>query len=465
MKINIYLKTLTLICFLFISACVGKNTKNSSVPSEIVLKEVIRDGLTTVSKTVGVGPDSNYNNNVLKPRRELNDSINLKTNKLIKKPEFNISISFKNTKVSDALIALGNLGGRNIIVDENINGLLANNESKLSQILSEIELIELGLPNLLSERVPDGKNESDNEVIRSWGNKKEFSFPVKDHVELGSNLGLLDMDNAARISGSRFSVLRGNLASLQRALIQFMLDIHINEHGYEEFYVPFIVNSETLTGTSQLPKFESDLFKIESDKSLYLIPTAEVPLTNLFGDQIIDIDTLPRKLVAHTPCFRSEAGSYGKDTKGLIRQHQFEKVELVQISTPEKSFDALESLTANAEQILQKLKLPYQVVSLSAGDIGFGSAFTYDLEVWLPGQNAYREISSCSLFGDFQARRMKARYKNPNTGNNEYLHTINGSGVAAGRALVAVLENYQQEDGTIKVPDVLISYMNKKIID
>ena len=348
---------------------------------------------------------------------------------------------------------------------ENINGLLANNEIKLSQILSEIELIELGLPNLLSERVPDGKNESDNEVIRSWGNKKEFSFPVKDHVELGSNLGLLDMDNAARISGSRFSVLRGNLASLQRALIQFMIDIHINEHGYEEFYVPFIVNSETLTGTSQLPKFESDLFKIESEKSLYLIPTAEVPLTNLFGDQIIDIDTLPRKLVAHTPCFRSEAGSYGKDTKGLIRQHQFEKVELVQISTPEKSFDALESLTANAEQILQKLELPYQVVSLSAGDIGFGSAFTYDLEVWLPGQNAYREISSCSLFGDFQARRMKARYKNPNTGNNEYLHTINGSGVAAGRALVAVLENYQQEDGTIKVPDVLISYMNKKIID
>ena len=348
---------------------------------------------------------------------------------------------------------------------ENINGLLANNESKLSKILSEIELIELGLPNLLSDRVPDGKNESDNEVIRSWGNKKEFSFPVKDHVELGSNLGLLDMDNAARISGSRFSVLRGNLASLQRALIQFMLDIHINEHGYEEFYVPYLVNSETLTGTSQLPKFESDLFKIESDKSLYLIPTAEVPLTNLFGDQIIDIDTLPRKLVAHTPCFRSEAGSYGKDTKGLIRQHQFEKVELVQISTPEKSFEALETLTANAEQVLQKLELPYQVVSLSAGDIGFGSAFTYDIEVWLPGQNAYREISSCSLFGDFQARRMKARYKNPNTGKNEYLHTINGSGVAAGRALVAVLENYQQEDGTIKVPDALISYMNKEIID
>ena len=348
---------------------------------------------------------------------------------------------------------------------ENINGLLANNESKLSKILSEIELIELGLPNLLSDRVPDGKNESDNKIIRSWGNRKEFSFPVKDHMELGSNLGLLDMDNAARMSGSRFSVLRGNLASLQRALIQFMLDIHINEHGYEEFYVPFLVNSETLTGTSQLPKFESDLFKIESEKSLYLIPTAEVPLTNLFGDQIIEFDSLPRKLVAHTPCFRSEAGSYGKDTKGLIRQHQFEKVELVQISTPEKSFEALESLTANAEKVLQKLELPYQVVSLSAGDIGFGSAFTYDLEVWLPGQNAYREISSCSLFGDFQARRMKARFKNPNTGKNEYIHTINGSGVAAGRALVAVIENYQQEDGTIKVPDALIPYMNKEIID
>ena len=348
---------------------------------------------------------------------------------------------------------------------ENINGLLANNESKLSKILSEIELIELGLPNLLSDRVPDGKNESDNKIIRSWGNRKEFSFPVKDHMELGSNLGLLDMDNAARMSGSRFSVLRGNLASLQRALIQFMLDIHINDHGYEEFYVPFLVNSETLTGTSQLPKFESDLFKIESEKSLYLIPTAEVPLTNLFGDQIIEFDSLPRKLVAHTPCFRSEAGSYGKDTKGLIRQHQFEKVELVQISTPEKSFEALESLTANAEKVLQKLELPYQVVSLSAGDIGFGSAFTYDLEVWLPGQNAYREISSCSLFGDFQARRMKARFKNPNTGKNEYIHTINGSGVAAGRALVAVIENYQQEDGTIKVPDALIPYMNKEIID
>ena len=348
---------------------------------------------------------------------------------------------------------------------ENINGLLANNESKLSKILSEIELIELGLPNLLSDRVPDGKNESDNKIIRSWGNRKEFSFPVKDHMELGSNLGLLDMDNAARMSGSRFSVLRGNLASLQRALIQFMLDIHINDHGYEEFYVPFLVNSKTLTGTSQLPKFESDLFKIESEKSLYLIPTAEVPLTNLFGDQIIEFDSLPRKLVAHTPCFRSEAGSYGKDTKGLIRQHQFEKVELVQISTPEKSFEALESLTADAEQVLQKLELPYQVVSLSAGDIGFGSAFTYDLEVWLPGQNAYREISSCSLFGDFQARRMKARFKNPNTGKNEYIHTINGSGVAAGRALVAVVENYQQEDGTIKVPDALIPYMNKEIID
>jgi len=250
------------------------------------------------------------------------------------------------------------------------------------------------------------------------------------------------------------------LASLQRALIQFMLDLHTTEHDYEEFYVPYIVQSEALIGTSQLPKFKSDLFKIDIDKSLYLIPTAEVPLTNLFGSKIIDADSLPRKLVAHTPCFRSEAGSYGKDTKGLIRQHQFEKVELVQIVTPENSIDALESLTNHAEKVLQALELPYRVVSLCAGDIGFGSMFTYDLEVWLPGQEAYREISSCSLFGDFQARRMQAKYKHPDTGKNEFLHTINGSGVAAGRALVAIMENYQNEDGSIQIPSVLLPYMN-----
>lgn len=343
---------------------------------------------------------------------------------------------------------------------DEINSLLVKSEKKLNDVLSKINAIELDLPNLLSDKVPDGNNENDNEIIRNWGKKRSFDFSVKDHVEIGKNLGSFDFDSAGRISGSRFSVIKGSLAALQRALIQFMLDLHTREHDYEEFYVPYIVQSDALIGTSQLPKFESDLFKIDIDKSLYLIPTAEVPLTNLFGSKIVDADSLPRKLVAHTPCFRSEAGSYGKDTKGLIRQHQFEKVELVQIVTPENSNDALESLTNHAEKVLQALELPYRVVSLCAGDIGFGSTFTYDLEVWLPGQQAYREISSCSLFGDFQARRMQAKYKNTGTGKNEFLHTINGSGVAAGRALVAVMENHQNKDGSIQVPSVLLPYMN-----
>ncbi len=343
---------------------------------------------------------------------------------------------------------------------DEINSLLAKSEKKLNDVLSKINAIELDLPNLLSDKVPDGNNENDNEIIRNWGKKRSFDFSVKDHVEIGKNLGSFDFDSAGRISGSRFAVIKGSLAALQRALIQFMLDLHTREHDYEEFYVPYIVQSDALIGTSQLPKFESDLFKIDADRSLYLIPTAEVPLTNLFGSKIVDADSLPRKLVAHTPCFRSEAGSYGKDTKGLIRQHQFEKVELVQIVTPENSNDALESLTNHAEKVLQALELPYRVVSLCAGDIGFGSTFTYDLEVWLPGQQAYREISSCSLFGDFQARRMQAKYKNTGTGKNEFLHTINGSGVAAGRALVAVMENHQNKDGSIQVPSVLLPYMN-----
>lgn len=343
---------------------------------------------------------------------------------------------------------------------DEINSLLAKSEKKLNDVLSKINAIELDLPNLLSDKVPDGNNENDNEIIRNWGKKRSFDFSVKDHVEIGKNLGSFDFDSAGRISGSRFSVIKGSLAALQRALIQFMLDLHTREHDYEEFYVPYIVQSDALIGTSQLPKFESDLFKIDADRSLYLIPTAEVPLTNLFGSKIVDADSLPRKLVAHTPCFRSEAGSYGKDTKGLIRQHQFEKVELVQIVTPENSNEALESLTNHAEKVLQALELPYRVVSLCAGDIGFGSTFTYDLEVWLPGQQAYREISSCSLFGDFQARRMQAKYKNTGTGKNEFLHTINGSGVAAGRALVAVMENHQNKDGSIQVPSVLLPYMN-----
>ena len=348
---------------------------------------------------------------------------------------------------------------------EEINAALTENETQLHQILSKMREIELGLPNTLMKTVPDGADETCNELIRSWGEKTMFDFEPKDHIELGNNLGLLDLDKASEISGSRFSVLNGKLATLQRALIQFMLDLHTGKHAYEEFYVPYIVNSQSLLGTSQLPKFESDLFKIDSDKPYYLIPTAEVPLTNLFGNKIIDASSLPRKLVAHTPCFRSEAGSYGKDTKGLIRQHQFEKVELVQIAKPSGSLEALDSLTSHAENVLKELKLPYQVVALSSGDIGFGSTFTYDIEVWLPGQNKYREISSCTLFGDFQARRMKARYKDPETGKNEFVHTINGSGVAAGRALVAVVENYQQKDGSIKVPDVLKDYMKADLIN
>jgi len=343
---------------------------------------------------------------------------------------------------------------------EEVNKDIKVNEKQLNETLAKINSIELDLPNLLSEEVPDGVDEQDNLIVSTYGTPKKFDFKPLDHIEIGNRLDSLDFESAGRISGSRFTVMKGSLASLQRALIQFMLNTHIQEHEYEEVYAPLLVQPNALIGTSQLPKFESDLFKIEGDKPLYLIPTAEVPLTNLVAGKVIDERALPLKYVAHTPCFRSEAGSYGKDTKGLIRQHQFEKVELVQIVKPEESKDALMSLTSHAEKILRELKLPYQVVSLCAGDIGFGAKITYDLEVWLPGQDAYREISSCSLFGDFQARRMQAKWKNSKTGKNEFLHTINGSGLAAGRALVAIIENYQDESGNVIVPDVLIPYMN-----
>ena len=310
--------------------------------------------------------------------------------------------------------------------------------------------------------MPDGTSEKNNIVLKSWGKPREFGFMPQDHVSLGDRLGLFDFESAGRISGSRFAIIKGPLASLHRALIQFMLNLHIQEHDYEEIYAPYLVQSKALIGTSQLPKFENDLFKIAGDKPLYLIPTAEVPLTNLVGGNVAKESELPFKYVAHTPCFRSEAGSYGKDTKGLIRQHQFEKVELVQIVKPKESEEALSSLTAHAENVLQELQLPYQLVSLCAGDIGFGANITYDLEVWLPGQQAFREISSCSLYGDFQARRMQAKWKNEETGKNEFLHTINGSGLAAGRTLVAVMENYQDADGSIHIPEVLIPYMNGK---
>ena len=332
-------------------------------------------------------------------------------------------------------------------------------EQKLTSVQSSIRDVETGLPNLLSDRVPDGKDETENREERRWGDLPEFAFEPRDHVAIGEALGLLDFAAAARISGARFSVMHGSLARLQRALIQFMLDLHTADHGYQETYVPYLVQSDALFGTGQLPKFEDDQFKTQGDTTFYMIPTAEVPVTNLLRETIVDDDRLPLRYVAHTPCFRSEAGSHGKDTRGMIRQHQFEKVELVQLVRPQDSSAALEELTGHAEKVLQLLKLPYRVVTLCAGDVGFSSTLTYDLEVWLPGQQAYREISSCSCFTDFQARRMQARWRNPETGKPELLHTLNGSGVAAGRALIAVMENYQQADGSIRVPDVLQPYM------
>ncbi len=340
-----------------------------------------------------------------------------------------------------------------------LGGRLKAAEERLDAIQGELTDVALGLPNLPHESVPDGADETHNREERRWGEPTRFEFTARDHVDLGTALGWMDFDAAAKLAGSRFVVLSGPLARLHRALIQLMLDIHTTEHGYTEAYVPYLVNADSLYGTGQLPKFEADLFKVPGEKDLYLIPTAEVPVTNLVRDLIIDADAMPRKWVAHTPCFRSEAGSYGKDTRGMIRQHQFEKVELVQAVRPEDSFQALEALTGHAEVILQRLGLPYRVVSLCTGDLGFASRKTYDLEVWLPGQQTYREISSCSNFGDFQARRLQARWRNPETGKPELLHTLNGSGLAVGRTLVAVLENYQRADGSIAIPPALKSYM------
>ena len=342
---------------------------------------------------------------------------------------------------------------------ENCKKNLKTHEKELKKIQSKIEIIEYDMPNLLSEDVPDGKDENDNVEIRRWGDHRNFDFQPLDHVEIGTRLKLLDFDAAGKISGSRFTIMSGSLARLHRSLIQFMLDVHIKEHGYEEFYIPYLVQSEALMGTSQLPKFEDDLFRTVDDVPYYLIPTAEVPLTNLGRERIFDTADIPQKFVAHSPCFRSEAGSYGKDTRGMIRQHQFEKVELVQLVDPKKSSEALESLTNDAEKILKKLNLPYRVVNLCSGDVSFGSSKTYDIEVWLPSQNTYREVSSCSNCTSFQARRMKARWRNPNNKKPELLHTLNGSGVAAGRALIAIMENYQNSNSSISIPDVLIPYM------
>ncbi len=335
----------------------------------------------------------------------------------------------------------------------------ADLEAQLATLQDVLEELQLGLPNLLQADVPEGRDEAANVEVRHWGTPRAFDFTPRDHVDLGAGNGLLDFDAAGRIAGARFSVLRGPLARLHRALIQFMLDLHTGEHGYTEVYVPYLVNRDSLRGTGQLPKFAADLFAVGGESDLLLIPTAEVPVTNLVRDSILEAAALPVRYTAHTPCFRSEAGSYGKDTRGMLRQHQFEKVELVHIVRPEDSPTALEILTGHAEAVLQKLGLPYRVMALCAGDVGFASARTYDLEVWLPGQGRYREISSCSNCTDFQARRMVARWRNPVTGKPELVHTLNGSGVAAGRALIAVMENYQNADGSIAVPDVLKPYM------
>lgn len=334
---------------------------------------------------------------------------------------------------------------------------LDSKKVELEALLLQIEDFLAYLPNIPHSSVPDGKGEEDNVEVRRWGTIREIAAP-KDHADLGEALGLMDFAAAAKLTGARFTVLRGQLSRIHRALTQFMLDVHTQEHGYEELYVPFIVNTASLRGTGQLPKFGEDLFMLKGEQNWSLIPTAEVPVTNLLRDEIVAGEELPKKWVAHTPCFRSEAGSAGRDTKGMIRQHQFEKVELVQAVTPDKSYEALEALTSHAEKILQKLELPYRVMSLCTGDMGAGAAKTYDIEVWLPSQNRYREISSCSNFEDFQARRMQARYRNA-AGKPELLHTLNGSGLAVGRTLVAILENYQQPDGSIEVPVTLRSYL------
>ncbi len=347
---------------------------------------------------------------------------------------------------------------------ENIKQQLVGAETELASIQAEWDEFVKAIPNVPANEVPEGKSDEDNIEVRRWGAPREFNFNVKDHVDLGADLGGLDFETATKITGTRFAVLRGSLARLHRALAQFMLETHTGEHGYEEVNVPFIVNRDSLFGTGQLPKFEEDLFKLTDDREFYLIPTAEVPVTNIYRDEIVEEAQLPIKLVCHSPCFRSEAGSYGRDTRGMIRQHQFEKVELVKFVKPEESDAALETLVVHAEAILQKLGLPHRTVILCGGDIGFSSAKTYDIEVWVPSQNKYREISSCSSFRDFQARRMMARYRSKETGKPELLHTLNGSGLAIGRTLLAVMENYQQADGSILIPEVLRPYMGGQAV-
>jgi seryl-tRNA synthetase len=368
-----------------------------------------------------------------------------------------------NAKATGQAKAQGRDAASLLALGESLSSQLTGLEADLTRIQSELTEVQLGLPNILHSSVPDGRDENANVEVRRWGTPREFAFEPKDHVAVGARLGM-DFEAAGRMSGARFVVMTGDLARLHRALIQFMLDLHVREHGYREAYVPYLVHAAALVGTGQLPKFEQDLFAVQGDPGYFLIPTAEVPVTNLVRDQIVEAAALPLKYVAHTPCFRSEAGAAGKDTRGMIRQHQFEKVEMVQIVRPEDSYAALEALTGHAEAVLKALELPYRVVALCAGDVGFGSAKTYDLEVWLPSQKRYREISSCSNFESYQARRLQARWRNPASGKPEPVHTLNGSGVAVGRTLVAILENCQQADGSVTVPSALVPYMSGAMV-
>ncbi|NIR32130.1 MAG: serine--tRNA ligase [Gammaproteobacteria bacterium] len=344
-----------------------------------------------------------------------------------------------------------------------IGDALKESEERLERVQAQLDDVLLGIPNVPHESVPEGRSEADNVEVRRWGEPPRFDFEARDHVDLGERLGVMDFELAARLAGSRFVTLFGPLARLHRTLIQFMIDVHVREHGYREIYVPYLVKPPVLVGTGQLPKFAEDLFHV-AEQDFYLIPTAEVPVTNVGRERILEAADLPCKLVCHTPCFRSEAGSYGKDTRGMLRQHQFEKVELVHLVRPQDSYQALEELTGHAEVVLQRLGLPYRVVTLCTGDMGFAAAKTYDIEVWLPGQERYREISSCSNCEDFQARRMQARWRNPETGKPELLHTLNGSGVAIGRALIAIMENHQDAEGHIHIPEVLHPYMGGETV-
>ena len=411
-----------------------------------LLRQNLDDVVNALAKR-GYKMDTTRFNELEEKRRVLQISLqDLQNERNTSSKQIGIAKS-KGEDVSAILASVATLGEK-----------LAAAQAELDVVTDELNTMLLDMPNMPHSDVPVGKDEDDNVEIKRWGTPREFSFEPKDHVALGENTGM-DFEAAAKISGSRFVVLKSSMARLHRALAQFMIDTHTEEHGYTEVNVPVVVNQKSLYGTAQLPKFSEDLFRLEDERNFYLIPTAEVPLSNLAQDEILEDAEMPTQLVAHSNCFRSEAGSYGRDTRGMIRQHQFEKVELVHFTKPEDSFDALERLVTHAETILEKLELPYRRVVLCTGDMGFSATKTYDLEVWLPGQQKYREISSCSNCGDFQARRLKARYRNAETGKPELVHTLNGSGLAVGRTLVAVLENYQEEDGRVRIPEVLKPYM------